>query len=169
MAVASNRIERMSEEPTWLTQEAFDRLAAELEHLLKVGRPDIARRIGEAREEGDLKENGGYHAAKEEQGKIEARIYRLENILATAVVGEPHSSHGVVEQGMWITVELNGSENSFLLGSAEIADDNVTVYSPDSPIGNAILGKKIGDEASYKTPMGKTINVKVLNVERFKG
>jgi transcription elongation factor GreA len=159
----------MSEEPTWLTQEAFDRLAAELEHLLTFGRTDIARRIGEAREEGDLKENGGYHAAKEEQGKIEARIYRLERILESAVVGEPPASHGVVEQGMLITVELNGSETKFLLGSAEIADAETTVYSPSSPIGHAILGKKVGESASYKTPMGKEISVKVLKVETFAG
>ena len=159
----------MSEEPTWLTQEAFDRLAAELEHLLTFGRTDIARRIGEAREEGDLKENGGYHAAKEEQGKIEARIYRLERILDSAVVGEPPASHGVVEQGMLITVELNGSETKFLLGSAEIADAETTVYSPSSPIGHAILGKKVGESASYKTPMGKEISVKVLKVETFAG
>ena len=159
----------MSEEPTWLTQEAFDRLAAELEHLLTFGRTDIAKRIGEARAEGDLKENGGYHAAKEEQGKIEARIYRLERILESAVVGEPPASHGVVEQGMMITVELNGSETKFLLGSAEIAGDDITVYSPSSPIGNAILGKKVGETASYKTPMGKEITVKVLKVETFAG
>ncbi|MFM2384634.1 MAG: hypothetical protein RL166_508 [Actinomycetota bacterium] len=159
----------MSEEPTWLTQEAFDRLAAELEHLLTFGRTDIARRIGEARDEGDLKENGGYHAAKEEQGKIEARIYRLERILESAVVGEPPASHGVVQQGMLITVELNGSETKFLLGSAEIADADTTVYSPSSPIGNAILGKKVGESASYKTPMGKEIVVKVLKVETFAG
>jgi transcription elongation factor GreA len=159
----------MSEEPTWLTQEAFDRLAAELEHLLTFARTDIAKRIGEARDEGDLKENGGYHAAKEEQGKIEARIYRLERILAEAVVGEPPASHGVVEQGMWITVELNGSETSFLLGSAEIAEDHITVYSPSSPIGNAILGKKVGESSSYKTPMGKELVVKVLKVETFAG
>lgn len=159
----------MSEEPTWLTQEAFDRLAAELEHLLTFGRTDIARRIGEAREEGDLKENGGYHAAKEEQGKIEARIYRLERILESAVVGEPPASHGVVQQGMLITVDLNGSETKFLLGSAEIADADTTVYSPSSPIGSAILGKKINESASYKTPMGKEIVVKVLKVETFAG
>ena len=159
----------MSEEPTWLTQEAFDRLAVELEHLLTFGRTDIARRIGEARDEGDLKENGGYHAAKEEQGKIEARIYRLERILESAVVGEPPASHGVVQQGMLITVELNGSETKFLLGSAEIADADTTVYSPSSPIGNAILGKKVGESASYKTPMGKEIVVKVLKVETFAG
>lgn len=159
----------MSEEPTWLTQEAFDRLAAELNELLTVARADIARRIGEAREEGDLKENGGYHAAKEEQGKIEARIYRLERILATAVVGEPPASHGFVEQGQWITVELNGEETSFLLGSAEIAEDHINVYSPDSPVGKAILGLKIGETATYLTPMGKERSVKVLNVEPFRG
>lgn len=156
-------------EATWLTQEAYDRLASELEYLLTVARADIAKKIQEAREEGDLKENGGYHAAKEEQGKIEARIYRLERILESAVVGEPPASHGVVEQGMLITVELNGSETKFLLGSAEIADAETTVYSPSSPIGNAILGKKVGESASYKTPMGKEIVVKVLNVETFAG
>ena len=90
-------------------------------------------------------------------------------MLENAVVGEPPASHGVVEQGMMITVELNGSETSFLLGSAEIAEDHITVYSPSSPIGNAILGKKIGEEASYKTPMGKTISVKILKVETFAG
>ena len=152
-----------------LSKSAFDRLKAEFDDLTTRGRIDVAYKIERARELGDLKENGGYHAAKEEQGKIEARIYRLENILATAEVGEPHSSHGIVEQGMWITVELNGSETSFLLGSAEIAEDHITVYSPDSPMGNAIMGKKIGESASYKTPMGKEIVVKVTNVERFNG
>ncbi|MEY4391170.1 MAG: hypothetical protein RLZZ400_913, partial [Actinomycetota bacterium] len=79
----------MSEaQPTWLTQEAYDRMLAELEQLITVARADIAKRIQDAREEGDLKENGGYHAAKEEQGRIEARINRLEEILASSVVGE---------------------------------------------------------------------------------
>ena len=86
----------MSETPeaTWLTQEAYDRLASELEYLLTVARQDIAKKIQEAREEGDLKENGGYHAAKEEQGKIESRINRLEEILATAQVGEAPKAAG---------------------------------------------------------------------------
>lgn len=159
----------MSDEPIWLTQEAFDRLAAELTELLTVARVEIAKKIGEAREEGDLKENGGYHAAKEEQGKIEARIRRLENILATAVVGEPPANHGVVEQGQWITVDLNGEETSFLLGSAEIAEDHITVYSPDSPVGKAILGLKVGETTTYLTPMGKERSVKVLKVEQFRG
>lgn len=157
----------MSETPeaTWLTQEAYDRLADELEYLLTVARTDIAKRIQEAREEGDLKENGGYHAAKEEQGKIEMRINRLEEILATASVGDAPKAHGVVEQGLIVTVELKGSIKKFLLGSAEISDEEVEVYSPDSPIGQAILGKSIGEELEVHLPNGKTIFVKILNVE----
>jgi transcription elongation factor GreA len=149
---------------TWLTQEAYDRLADELEHLLTVSRGDIAKRIQEAREEGDLKENGGYHAAKEEQGKIESRINRLEEILATAQVGEAPKAHGVVQQGLVISVELNGSEKKFLLGSAEISDEDIEVYSPDSPIGSAIIGKKIGEQLDVYLPNGKTIQVKILDV-----
>jgi transcription elongation factor GreA len=151
-------------EASWLTQEAYDRLAEELDQLLTVGRGDIAKRIQEAREEGDLKENGGYHAAKEEQGKIEARINRLEQILATAKVGEAPKAHGVVEQGLVISVNLNGAEKKFLLGSAEISDDSVEVYSPDSPIGSAILGKKVGEELEVFLPNGKAIKVKILGV-----
>jgi transcription elongation factor GreA len=153
-----------SNEATWLTQEAFDRLADELEYLVNVARGDIAKRIQEAREEGDLKENGGYHAAKEEQGKIESRINRIEEILATAEVGDAPKAHGVVEQGLVVTVDLNGTQKKFLLGSAEISDDSVEVYSPDSPIGSAILGKKIGEELDVFLPNGKAIKVKILDV-----
>jgi transcription elongation factor GreA len=153
-----------SNDAAWLTQEAYDRLANELEQLLTVARTDIAKRIQEAREEGDLKENGGYHAAKEEQGKIESRINRLEEILATAQVGEAPKAHGVVQQGLIISVELNGSEKKFLLGSAEISDEDIEVYSPDSPIGSAIMGKKIGEQLDVHLPNGKTIQVKILDV-----
>ena len=151
-------------EASWLTQEAYDRLAEELETLINVGRADIAKRIQEAREEGDLKENGGYHAAKEEQGKIEARINRIEQIISTAQVGDAPKANGVVEQGLVITVNLNGSKKKFLLGSAEISDDSVEVYSPDSPIGSAILGKKVGDDLEVLLPNGKAIKVKILGV-----
>lgn len=161
----------MSEaQPTWLNQAAYDRLLAELEQLITVARQDIAKRIQEAREEGDLKENGGYHAAKDEQGKIEARIARLEDILATSVVGDAPATQGIVEQGTVVTLTLNGSENKFLLGSAEIGEGtDITVYSPDSPIGKAILGAKIGDELSYQAPNGREIAVKILAVEHFNG
>ncbi|MEN9970286.1 MAG: hypothetical protein RLZZ229_494 [Actinomycetota bacterium] len=162
----------MSETPeaTWLTKEAYDRLASELEYLLTVARSDIAKKIQEAREEGDLKENGGYHAAKEEQGKIEARAARLENILANAVVGEARESHGIVEQGTVISLTMNGSEMEFLLGSAEIAEgSDMDVYSPDSPIGQAIMGAKIGDEVTFFAPNGKERTIQILDVKNFLG
>jgi transcription elongation factor GreA len=156
--------------PTWLTQDAYDALAAELEQLMTVGRTEIAKKIQDAREEGDLKENGGYHAAKDEQGRIEARINRLENILASSVVGEAPQTHGVVEQGVIVKVLLNDNENEFLLGSAEMAEvTDLTVYSPDSPIGNAIIGKKIGDEVSYTAPNGRAIKVEIVDVRHFSG
>lgn len=153
---------------TWITQAAYDRLVSELQYLLTVARDDIAKRIQAAREEGDLKENGGYHAAKDEQGLIEARIDRIETILATSEVGEAPTSHGVVEQGVLVKVLLRGEESEFLLGSAEIGEGaDVTVYSPTSPMGSAIMGKKIGDEVSFYAPNGKAIQVKVLDVRTF--
>ena len=157
-------------EATWLTQEAYDRLASELEYLLTVARADIAKKIQEAREEGDLKENGGYHAAKEEQGKIEARAARLENILASAVVGEARESHGIVEQGTVVRLEMNGSELEFLLGSAEIAEgSDIEVYSPDSPIGAAIIGAKVGDKVKFFAPNGREREIEILEVKNFLG
>lgn len=162
----------MSETPeaTWLTQEAHDRLASELEYLVTIARQDIARKIQEAREEGDLKENGGYHAAKEEQGKIEARAARLENILANAVVGEARESNGIVEQGTVVKLTMNGSEMEFLLGSAEIAEGTeIEVYSPDSPIGTAILGAKVGETVTFFAPNGKEREIKILEVKNFLG
>jgi len=155
---------------TWLTQEAYDRLKAELDQLLNVERQAIAKKIQAAREEGDLKENGGYHAAKDEQGTIEARIARLNTILANSVVGEAPEASDTVQQGMVIKVELNGREMEFLLGSAEMAENTeLTVYSPDSPIGNAIMGQKIGETVEYTAPTGKTITVKILEVNHFAG
>jgi transcription elongation factor GreA len=153
---------------TWLTQEAFDRRKAELEHLEGEGRTEIAKKIETAREEGDLKENGGYHAAKEEQGKIEARIRVLTELLRHAVVGEAPQSSGVVEPGTVITATVLGDEETFLLGSREIVgDSDLDVYSEGSPLGTAILGLKVGDETSYLAPNGKSIPVKILKVETY--
>ena len=155
---------------TWLTQEAFDRRTAELEQLSGAGRTEIAKKSESAREEGDLKENGGYHAAKEEQGKIEARIRVLTELLRHATVGEAPQSSGVVEPGTVITATVLGDEETFLLGSREIVgDSDLDVYSEGSPLGAAILGLKIGDETSYLAPNGNSIAVKVLKVETYVG
>ena len=153
---------------TWLTQEAFDRRKAELEQLEGEGRIEIAKKIELAREEGDLKENGGYHAAKEEQGKIEARIRVLTELLRHAVVGEAPQSSGVVEPGTVITATVLGDDETFLLGSREIVGDaDLDVYSEGSPLGVAIMGLKVGDETSYLAPNGKSIPVKIVKVETY--
>lgn len=160
-----------------LTQAAYDRLKDELEQLLTVARADIAKRIQDAREEGDLKENGGYHAAKEEQGRIEARINRLEEMLATADIGEADTSDGVVKQGLMVKCSLNGKETEFFLGSHEIFEGtkheaavdegDLNVFSPDSPIGNAVMGHKVGDKVHYSAPNGKEIEVAILGISEF--
>ena len=154
---------------SYLTEEAYERLQAELRELSGPGRVEIAKRIEAAREEGDLKENGGYHAAKEEQGKMEARIRQLKQILDTAIVGEAPPDDGVVEPGMVVTVELFGDEETFLLGSREIADgsDSIDVYSEQSPLGGAINGKKVGETATYDAPNGKTIEVKIVSAKPY--
>lgn len=147
---------------SYLTQEAFDRLKAELDQMSGEGRTEIAKKIEAARDEGDLKENGGYHAAKEEQGKMEARIRQLTQLLENAVVGAKPADDGIVEPGMVVTVEMFGDDVTFLLGSREIAgDSDIEVYSEKSPLGAAINGKKVGDKASYKAPNGKVIQVSV--------
>ena len=154
---------------SFLTQGAYDRLRGELDELSGPGRTEIAKKIEAAREEGDLKENGGYHAAKEEQGKMEARIRQLTQLLETAVIGETPADDGVVEPGMVVTVDMFGDEETFLLGSREITDDSMHVFSEKSPIGAAVNGAKVGDKVSYTAPNGKSVEVKVLATKPYEG
>ena len=155
---------------TFLTQDAYDRLHNELEHLSTTGREEIAKRIEVAREEGDLKEIGGYQAAKDEQGKQEARIRTLQQLLKDAKVGEAPESHGVVESGTVVTAIVAGGEEKFLLGNREIAaNSELDVYSEASPLGAAIMGLKEGDKGSYTAPNGKEISVEVVKVETYSG
>ncbi len=156
---------------TWLTREAFDRLSAEYDNLSGPARIEIARKIQAAREEGDLKENGGYHAAKEEQGKMEARIRQLRQLLDNAKVGAGPADDGVVGPGMVVTVRYEGDDDTltFLLGSREDAGRAIDVYSPSSPLGSALLGKKVGDSASYALPNGNKVAVSVLEAKPYTG
>ena len=158
------------ESVTWLTQEAYDRLKHELDFLTGEGRAEIVSRIEAAREEGDLKENGGYHAAKDEQGKREARIRQLQQLLDSAQVGEPPAAPtGVVAPGTIVTAKVAGDQMTFLLGSREVAGDGIEVYSEKSPLGAAILGKTKGDRTTYTAPSGKDIAVEVIDIEPFVG
>jgi transcription elongation factor GreA len=156
---------------TWLTQEAYDRLKAELEHLAGPGRIEIAQKIEAAREEGDLRENGGYHAAKDQQGMQEARIRQLTHILQNARVGEPPRTEGVVGPGMTVTVrfERDDDEVTFLLASREEVGAPIDVYSPKSPLGSAINGKKVGDTATYTLPNGRSTTVEILDAVPYGG
>ena len=154
----------------WLTKESYDRLKAELDHLSGPGRTEIVARIEQARSEGDLKENGGYHAAKEEQGKAEARIRQLTELLNNAHVGESPADDGIVEPGMLVEANIAGDKETFLLGSREVAGDtDLDVYSEKSPLGAAILGKKQGEDVSYVAPNGRSITVTVVKIEPFRG
>lgn len=159
-------------EGAWLTQEAYDRLKKELDHLSGPYRQEIVDRIEQARSEGDLKENGGYHAAREEQGKNEGRINQLTQLLENAQVGEAPADDGVIEAGMVVTADIAGDEMTFLMGSREVAEDltggeDIEVFSERSPMGAAISGHKVGDELTYKAPNGKNIKVKILDAKPF--
>ncbi len=161
----------MTSPELWLTQEAYDRLTAELADREGPMRDAIKHKIQVAREEGDLKENGGYHAAREEQGKSEARIRQLKQMLETAKIGTPPASDGEVTIGQYVTVRFpDGDTEAFLLASREeAAHASVDVYSPTSPLGAAVLNKKVGDKADYTTPNGKSFSVEIVSVETYAG
>jgi transcription elongation factor GreA len=159
----------------WLTREAFDKLQAELENLRGPVRSEIVARISAARDEGDLKENGGYHAAREEQGKTEARIRQLEDMLRRAEVGETPADDGVVEPGMKVTYKFVGDSDdeteTFLLGAREMEDTTggLKVYSPQSPLGSAIIGHQKGDTVPFEAPNGKRLEVEIVDAVPFTG
>jgi transcription elongation factor GreA len=156
---------------TWLTQDAYDRLKHELDALI-ANRPVIAAEINARREEGDLKENGGYHAAREDQGQQEARIRQLQELLRTAKVGEAPTESDIAQPGMVLTVRYDDDEDteSFLLGSREEGSHGgLEVYSPHSPLGAAILGAKVGETRQYQLPNGGTMKVTLEAAKPYTG
>ncbi|MEJ4112692.1 transcription elongation factor GreA [Corynebacterium kroppenstedtii] len=155
----------------WLTQDAYDRLKEELDSL-KANRPLIAAEINERREEGDLKENGGYHAAREQQGQEEARIAYLEELLDSATIGEAPSQSGVALVGSVVHVYYDGDENdteTFLIGTrgVQTSTTDLETYSTDAPLGAAIVGAKEGETREYQTPAGATVSVTVVKAEPY--
>lgn len=153
---------------TWLTQEAFDALSQELDERSGPIAADITAKIQAARDEGDLKENGGYHAAREEQGKNEARIRVLKHLLENAQIGTPPGAEdGVATHGSVVTIDFgDGDTEVFRIGSREeTAVSDIEVYSPTSPLGAAVMGAKQGDEVSYELPNGRSASVTVVDVK----
>lgn len=159
----------------WLTQQGFDKLQAELDELKGPVRQEIIDKISAARDEGDLKENSGYHAAREEQGRIEGRIRQLEDMLRRAEVGETPEDDGTVSPGMKVTYKFVGDDDdeaeTFLLGAREMEDEesDLKVYSPQSPLGSAIIGASKGDTVSYVAPNGKELQVVIVDAVPYTG
>jgi transcription elongation factor GreA len=158
--------------PIWLTKKTYDRLQAELENLQGPARAEIIARISAARDEGDLKENGGYHAAKDEQGKMEARIRQLEEMLSH-VTTEPAADDGIVSAGKVVSYRYAGDDEveTFLLGSRDIDDDqdDIEVFSPQSPLGSALLGAATGDTVDFNAPNGKTLKIEIVDAKPYDG
>jgi transcription elongation factor GreA len=151
---------------TQLTREAFDRLQAELEDKRTRGRVEIARAIEAARALGDLSENGDYHAAKDAQGKMEARIRQLEAMLGAAVViDDTGGDDGTVSTGVVVSLRYAGDTDveRYLIGSIEERREGVSVISPNSPLGLALMGRRKGDTVAYDAPSG-TLEVELLDV-----
>lgn len=147
-----------------LTRETYDRLAGELKDLTTRGRIDIARKIETARELGDLSENGDYHAAKEEQGKMEGRILHLEKVLLDAEIVE-ETSGDVVVPGSVVSIAYDGDDDTetYLVGSIEERHDELDVISPKSPLGEALLGGAVGDQVSFEAPTG-VLKVRIVSI-----
>ncbi|MDR0415750.1 MAG: transcription elongation factor GreA [Propionibacteriaceae bacterium] len=162
-----------AETGVWLTQEAYDQLRQEYDCLTTEKRAAISKKIGQARDEGDLSENAGYHAAREEQGQNELRIRQLKAMLDQAQVGQA-SAADAVGPGMTVTVAFFGDPDdtdTFVLGSREMlglgAGPGLAVYSPQSPLGAAILGQPAGAKVAYTAPSGKSIDVTVVSFEPY--
>ena len=156
---------------TWLTQEAYDRLKAELDHLI-ANRPIIAAEINDRREEGDLRENGGYHAAREEQGQQEARIRQLQELLNNAKVGESPKQSGIALPGSVVKVYYNDDQDdteTFLIATRQegVSDGKLEVYSPNSPLGGALIDARVGETRSYTVPNGSTVRVTLISAEPY--
>jgi transcription elongation factor GreA len=148
-----------------LSRAAYERLQEELADLTGRGRVDIARKIETARELGDLSENGDYHAAKEEQGKMEGRIRHIEALMERAEIVE-ESDDGVVRPGSVVEIRYEGDDSSekYLLGSIEERHSELEVMSPGSPLGQALIGAEAGRTVEFAAPNGNTLRVEVISV-----
>ncbi|MGI9158000.1 MAG: transcription elongation factor GreA [Marmoricola sp.] len=157
-------------ETIWLTEDAFAKKTAELGELRGPLRSEVVSRISAAREEGDLKENGGYHAAREELAKLDGRIAQLVSMLQKAEVGKAEDD-GTVSPGFKVTYRFDGDDDTetFLLGAREMADDDIQVFSPQSPLGSALIGHRVGDTVTYTAPSGKELKVVIVEAGPYDG
>ena len=150
----------------FLTEEGIQKLRSELDYLINHERPDLAARLKAAIEMGDLSENADYIKAKEDQGFIEGNIQELEDILKRAkAIKKESNSNGIIQIGSTVLVQEENypKETIMIVGSKE-ADPKSGKLSYESPIGNAILGHKVGDIVRIKTPSG-SVNFKIIEIK----
>ncbi|HOP49689.1 MAG TPA: transcription elongation factor GreA [Ignavibacteriales bacterium] len=159
----------MAESPIYLTKERLIEIENELKHLKTVGREEMAQRIAEARSYGDLSENAEYDAAKEAQGLHELKISKLENILARAVIIDlsklPNDEVHILSK-VTVKNKKNNKTYVYTLVSEEEAEFQQGKISITSPVGKALLGKKINDVVTVKAPAG-LIEYEILNIENI--
>jgi len=150
---------------THLSRAAYDRLRQELDHLTTSGRIEIAQTIERARELGDLSENADYHAAKDDQGRMEARIRQIQALLENAVILDHSEDSGTVANGSIVSLRYEGDDDveRFLIGSIEERREDVPVISSASPLGQVLLGRKAGDRVEYEAP-GGTLKVEIVEI-----
>ncbi len=157
----------MSDSVHRITRETLEKLTAEYDHLTTVGRTEIARVIEAARALGDLSENGDYHAAKDEQGKMESRIRQIDQVIRNHEIVERDENAGVVQHASIVSVIYEGDGDDeaqeFFIGSIEERTEGVPVASPSSPLGQALLGHGVGDTVEYEAPSG-TLRVRVAGI-----
>lgn len=155
---------------THLSRETHERLSSELHELTTVGRTKIARAIEAARNLGDLSENGDYHAAKDEQGRMEGRIRQLQAMLKNAQIVQEAGPTDAVRPGAIVSLRYEGDDGveQYLLGSIEERREGIEIISTNSPLGLALLdgAKKKGDTVVYETPTGAKISVEIVDVTR---
>ena len=147
----------MSEKPAYLTRDGRAKLEAELEELVTSGRKQVAERIGAAKELGDISESGEYEDAKNQQAHLEGRIREIKGILSRAQLIDEENGHGnEVRVGSTVTVRIDGEDDEetwTIVGSAE-AKPGAGKISNESPIGSALLGKRVKQKATVQTPSG---------------
>lgn len=153
----------MNTDVLYLTKEGLAELKEELEGLVNVKRPQVAKRIKDAREMGDISENAEYDSARQEQAFVEGRIAELEEIIKNAKVSEKNSD-GEVIVGAMVTVHIDGDEETFHIVGAPEADPIKKKISHESPLGAALLGKKVGDKIEVEAPIG-SLTYTILKIE----
>ncbi len=152
------------QDTVYITKDGLEKLKAELKELKEVKIPEVAKRIQTARDNGDISENAEYEGAKEEQARVEGKIAELEEIIKNAKISDNNNSKGEIAVGSKVKVHIDGDEEEFHIVGALEADPTNNKISHESPIGSALLGKKIGEKVEVEAPIGK-VTYTILSVK----